>query len=355
MAHGLPSGDANRLSSIFVAPEFLFTAGRPASSTPATHAVSATEYGKIADTLHRMSAKTPGMLIVPGTIVYSEMAIKAGIDWSEAIGATIHAKAKKIPIQGVVPSKLAARYNNDIAGLTYLEQHIAGKQVFGARNMPYIIRNVTHVYFSGNMVSTYGKKAYCEDFQDDLGHGIYIPGRQAGVATVDGIKYGVEICYDHDMGVLQAVCPNRDLDLHIICSGFVANQARFSCAKEGGYTLHASTNAFYSKVLKKVKPRPSTRETRKFEDLLKKNPAWKSRNPFQLSPQEISMAKLTADEVDKLKDFAGYSSRMLREPADTTDVEMAKPFKEQAGYETVEELGSIDVGGASLRYYEISL
>ena len=109
----------------------------------------------------------------------------------------------------------------------------------------FFIKNRTYVFFDKEKVFSYGKKTNMGDYDGDEAKGIWIPGRKEGITTIDGLKIGFEICFDHNFGTLadHMGSTGKNLDLHIICSAEVPNEQARCMAKPDGYLLHASTGA----------------------------------------------------------------------------------------------------------------
>src|SRR5262249_42792616 len=67
---------------------------------------------------------------------------------------------------------------------------------------PRIVRNAAYVLLGGRRIAKYDKRAdYAETrgaFADDLA---FIPGTEKQCPAIDGYRFGVEICFDHQLGV----------------------------------------------------------------------------------------------------------------------------------------------------------
>jgi hypothetical protein len=59
---------------------------------------------------------------------------------------------------------------------------------------------------------------------------------------VGGVPWGVEICFDHNLGVLSAVKTEVLPLVHLLCSASVDRDEKHSVVKAGGYVIHSSSN-----------------------------------------------------------------------------------------------------------------
>ena len=82
------------------------------------------------------------------------------------------------------------------------------------------------------------------DFQETRGAKpdilAFLPGTADQAPEVDGLRFGVEICFDHGNAVLK----NRglgDLDFHLVVSDSISNSRDNMAMKPGGYYVHASS------------------------------------------------------------------------------------------------------------------
>lgn len=106
------------------------------------------------------------------------------------------------------------------------------------------MRNSCYVLLNGGIRFLYNKQG---DFHENIGansHTVFIPGGQKGYTEIEGIKFGVEICLDHAIGILQGQANNRQLpDIHVITSAWV-NQVNNNVRvrSDNGFLIHASSN-----------------------------------------------------------------------------------------------------------------
>jgi hypothetical protein len=201
------------------------------------------------------------MLMMPGTIVFTQALgedanKKAIINLTNAIKPFSHVAPKK----AIKPHESFEARDKNMEADDYYRSQIVELEAWEKKKVntsattmahSFLIKNRTYVYFGGKRVFSYGKKSNMNDYFDDADKGIYIPGKKSGIATIGGLKIGVEICLDHSVGMLKQHMSGTDLDLHLLCSAEVPNTSSNCATRRGGFLLHASTEDKYTGVLRK--------------------------------------------------------------------------------------------------------
>jgi hypothetical protein len=255
---GIRNG-SGKISSVFIAPEFLFTS--PTSLKAETTAISQDRRDWVLKKLEEYAGKDPGMLMMPGTIVFkqipnAELRQKAIANLNNAIKPFSSVAPKK----AIKPHETFEAHDKKMEAADYYKGQIAeleGWEKKGVLSSPmtmehsFLIKNRTYVYFGGKRVFSYGKKTNMNDYFEDKEKGIYIPGKKAGVTNIGGLKIGIEVCLDHSVGMLKQHMSVGDLDIQMICSAEVPNMAGSCATRRGGYVLHASTEDKFTGVLKR--------------------------------------------------------------------------------------------------------
>lgn len=255
---GIRNG-ADKISSIFIAPEFLFTS--PTQDNANTTAIPQVKRDWVLGKLEEYAAKDPGMLLMPGTIVFKQalgedLNKKAIASLTNAIKPFSHVAPKKT----IKPHESFEARDKHMEADAYYKSQIVELEAWEKKKVntsattighSFLIKNRTYVYFGGKRVFSYGKKSNMNDYFDDTDKGIYIPGKKAGVTTIGGLKIGIEICLDHSVGMLKQHMNGTDLDLHLLCSAEVPNTSSNCATRRGGYLLHASTEDKFTGVLRK--------------------------------------------------------------------------------------------------------
>jgi hypothetical protein len=110
-------------------------------------------------------------------------------------------------------------------------------------------RNTSYVYLNGTRYLKYHKQAGCHEVLSPGGKDVFVPGHKLGFVEIDGIKLGLEICFDHVIQRLQKTLPEKP-DLHVIVSAFVEPMASQVHVKPNGYVVSAASKGEYCKVYK---------------------------------------------------------------------------------------------------------
>ncbi len=113
----------------------------------------------------------------------------------------------------------------------------------------YVAYNESLMFYAGAFIYGYQKKT---DFTEVLGGStsstVYIPGTFDPIFPWENISCGIEICGDHDLGVLNTC--SQSVNIHIILSDWVAVIEQHITLKPNGLLIHASTNPVQNIVSK---------------------------------------------------------------------------------------------------------
>jgi hypothetical protein len=274
---------------VFVAPEYYFAASDRA------HAIPQDDKERLVGRLSALSATLPTMVFCPGTIAWKKPMIRSGAQRFHR-GTTTPKTSRRITKftqrtraavrdqEALVPHHVAqdiaqnvARYptirdqfENERAreqtrqffldrarGRAALEQRMYAN-LMNDQDRCYIARNTAYGFYNGREVARYHKRSeYAEvfDSESDGGYVIYEPGGGPEGAgdrfDVEGVKFGVEVCLDHQLGYLSQG-GGWYPDVQIIMSADVQYVEAHSFVKEGGFVVHASSNRDCTKIYQNV-------------------------------------------------------------------------------------------------------
>jgi hypothetical protein len=108
---------------------------------------------------------------------------------------------------------------------------------------PRIVRNVAYMFLAGRRMATYDKQSdHSEALNNSPDAMMFIPGTAKHCPVIGGRRYGLEICYDHAIGVLKMRNPG-DLQFHLVMSDSVTTVPGHMAMSPGGYFVHASTDS----------------------------------------------------------------------------------------------------------------
>src|SRR5579871_4720382 len=114
----------------------------------------------------------------------------------------------------------------------------------GAAPLQYMMSNAAYGFLNGEVVFMYSKQA---NFNEEVGDTslIFKPGGRNGVRDIEGTRFGIEICLDHDIGMLSRQArPDRPIDIQVVLSDAVQRKAEsLSALRDKGWLIHAATAA----------------------------------------------------------------------------------------------------------------
>jgi hypothetical protein len=273
------------VQAIFVAAEYLFTAPGVHTREP----MSSSEKNVIEKSLRDLSRHNPNTLIFSGTVFYQEKVsgsvrhkMRGGLISNELEVKKAYVKAfrqnenlsvlqiAKVDIQTdlntgkVVWASLTDQrkrefcdFHGRLYGWEDLGTKVPGlldlakgfKQAESAKHHQRRARNCTYVLLGGQRIGKYDKHS---DFKETRGAApdqlAFLPGTTDQAPEADGLRFGVEICFDHGNGVLKRRGLG-DLDFHVVVSDWVHTEEANMAMKRGGYFLHASSEPTQTKVV----------------------------------------------------------------------------------------------------------
>jgi hypothetical protein len=291
---------------IFVAPEYYFTqAGAgggltPTNTTFGSRSLSEADKDRAVRSLKMMSAKFPGILIVPGTIAWrkplarplnKQISSKTGYakQFSRSYKAIESLKLAQQTGLGTQRNLMYATsfnpgyimeyfnlngiYNspqnqnlayNDPNFLNWLqeryphvfssmptEQQKAWKIHLG--QVQYMMRNTAYILINGQVIFKYNKRGDWHEAIATRGDTTFVPGGMAGRFMYSGYPFTIEICLDHFLGASfrDAPAPPGNY-FHIVTSASVLNNVGNMNVIEGGYFIHASSDISQTTVGKRI-------------------------------------------------------------------------------------------------------
>ena len=233
-------------NSIFVAPEYYFSAQRGADTDP--RAIEKDAKDQILVKLKAMSQYHEGTILVPGTISYRKSLTALRVPKAlAALKAPNPGKSFQGTEEDNVKHGVSIKtWNQKVAALNNLKAGSTAKEND-------IVTNKTYVFLNGEKIFTYSKKT---DVYETVGpeSGMFVPGKESKTCstTIDAVPFAFEICGDHEMGVLGAQSRKRLFTaprIHVICSAFVETKPQNSPVVNGGFIVHASSEQRITTVM----------------------------------------------------------------------------------------------------------
>ncbi|MCU0918516.1 MAG: hypothetical protein MUC88_28745 [Planctomycetes bacterium] len=235
---------------IFVAPEYLFghkaNRRRPGDRFAGIdyRGVNEEQANKIFRALKNLSAKYDNFLIVPGTIAWYKLLGSLNKDQLSAAKQRLdtYAPPSGGPHSWTTAQKKAA-VDNFLTARKKWWRNADEKAVLQEARF---CLNSAPVLYNGRCPIVYSKKGdYDESLQwappATTAYQVAMPGKQEGTFTVEGIRFGIEICLDHNIGILggsAAIGASPPL-IHIITSASVQVEPNKCVPAPGGYVINA--------------------------------------------------------------------------------------------------------------------
>lgn len=108
-------------------------------------------------------------------------------------------------------------------------------------------RNRAYLLLGGTQVARYDKQYdYRESTANQPDEMIFVPGTSNQLPAIGGLKFGMEICFDHWNGALKT--RGIAVHLHIVISDLVSTTTTNFNLQNGGFFIHASTHPAETKL-----------------------------------------------------------------------------------------------------------
>lgn len=103
-----------------------------------------------------------------------------------------------------------------------------------------IAQNVAYI-FKDNVVLKYHKAGNYKEVEGEADNIVFAPGVISGVFKIGDVRYGIEICRDHYMQVLQS--SGSTVHIQVIVSSYIPNINQGMAMSNGGVLVHSSTQS----------------------------------------------------------------------------------------------------------------
>ncbi|HWB85262.1 MAG TPA: hypothetical protein VG675_14055 [Bryobacteraceae bacterium] len=249
----LTSKMGDSYQAVFVAPEFYFV-NNQAASAPDRYLSHDDKRWTVAQ-LAAIAKSFPKLLIIPGTVL-----------WTKAVNESNTGKTKERIVKAYEQHKSAlpklqekhgAQYGNNVESIVSNQsgqKHFAysGSAKIPAQTYPpyylldsvpdtVIAQNVAYVC-KGDTILKYAKVGNSHELGGNQSNAVFSPGSLAGLFSVGDVRYGLEICMDHWVGVLQHGTGALSAPhIQIITSSYTENRSFHFKVADNGLILHSST------------------------------------------------------------------------------------------------------------------
>jgi len=240
----------NFYQQVFLAPEYFFSNQRYANDRFFDH----TTKRHVISTLAALARNYPELLIIPGTVLWTKNAYKTPWIRAEAHGAP-NAPRYQVDVKrsnnalarigGISKTKFQEASNTP--GWSHQGPYDGQESSY---NLPYwylkeadkhqtrIAQNVAYVCL-GDKILKYAKVGNFQEVEGESGTIVFAPGNIEGKFTIGTVKYSIEICRDHLIGVIDKSATGNDAHVRIIVSSYIDNEK--ASIMNNAIVLHAST------------------------------------------------------------------------------------------------------------------
>lgn len=223
---------------IFLAPEYFFA---HKEHTDPSHALERGEKNTMLSKLVVMSRNAPNMLIVPGTIAW-----RMALDAPSKKGADNVAERRRQKAIEEYKADFQFKQDKDLnasAYQEYVEKDL--EKMKSSTDFGYLKRNTCYIAFNGKVLKYHKRAGFGEEKQDK--NAVFVSGHQAGFFTISWIRFGIEVCFDHNQGYLRASMTGGTPHVHLIISNSTdGNPSNMVCS---AFAAHSSTSITETKLM----------------------------------------------------------------------------------------------------------
>ena len=239
--------------AVFVAPEFYFVNNQSAHAQD--RYLSHDEKRWTIAQLSALAKTYPRLLIIPGTVLWTKDVTDSNRDKvKDRIMAAHNQHQKALP---ALIKKHEKEYGDAVEPIVNMQTFNPGYSFTGSATVPqgsyapfHYLDNVSNTVIAQNVayvckadkILKYAKVGNSSELGGNTSNAVFAPGALAGVFSVGNVRYGLEICMDHWVGVLRHGT-SWSPHIHIITSSYTENRTFHFTVVENGLILHSSTEA----------------------------------------------------------------------------------------------------------------
>ncbi|NYZ14273.1 hypothetical protein HL658_17085 [Azospirillum sp. RWY-5-1] len=306
--YAIPGGQ--KIRGIFVAPEYFLSHRfgdhfNPTNNTVIERTISYDEKEAFVQTLRGVSRDNPGVLLIPGTIAWkktferqdsqnfkrdprthqrtlvpkdslTDRRVRLGNELDYFINldgghqfmrqARERFEDRSRPVTGGGTSSTVGMHVPSVAAKRDL---VSGKTtvlvtdpstgtlrgIVAPQPVPYYMRNTAYVFLDNEVLYKYHKKGDFFESINTTDH-VFVPSMKSPVVPIavdntNNLRFGFEICLDHNIGMLGGFISKQALNtphVHVVCSAAVQNNTAKMHTVDGGFFIHASSYQPYTVV-----------------------------------------------------------------------------------------------------------
>jgi hypothetical protein len=278
---------------LFVAPEYLFAASDTA------HAIPQSEKDDLVGRLKALSLSYPYLILVPGTIAWKKPVVRTipesykrdkttglrtnvkkertrlskfneRVDFSVNTDIAIAEHRVDLQIKQLLADPLVSlsekkrlqnpKYRDELIESALIKAKQRRKETLtnmsvNLQKQPdrcFVARNTCYAFYAGKEVARYHKRGDFHEVvpsESDNGYIIFEPGGgpdgNGDMFEVESVKFGIEICLDHNYGFLSQTSSTKP-DVHIIVSAAVKFVNEHAHVPPHHWIVHASSSFDYT-------------------------------------------------------------------------------------------------------------
>jgi predicted amidohydrolase len=226
---------------MFIAPEYFF--GKARLNQTDGRMFEQNQKKSIVARICKLSLDNKNMLIIPGTVAWR----RAVSDASTALKSQPRNRLTRAQDRVQENARfgrdvLVPGNGNDQAVADYFSKQDKERldKLAADGKKVYLARNTAYIFYNGKILKYHKRGDFEEVTNDQDKPTVFIPGIETGQFSIGNVRFGIEICLDHDIGCLA----NSDFGgnpphVHIITSNSVENNWTNAVAP---LLLHASTD-----------------------------------------------------------------------------------------------------------------
>lgn len=213
---------------VFLAPEYFFSNRRTANDRFFSHDVKRATI----DRLRALSRQYPRVLIIPGTMLwtkalYESRLVMMGRGQSQRVMVPNNARIQKANAR----INVAAVFGTEVNAIDWAFSRAV------STDQQKMAQNVAYLCLDGHILK-YQKVGNYREVANEADDLVFVPGSIVGRFSVGNVRYAIEVCMDHALGVFDRTVPvEGTVDVQLVVSSYVSVKQN----PNASVTLHSST------------------------------------------------------------------------------------------------------------------
>ncbi len=263
-------------NNLFVAPEYFFdketrSQGQNRHGKMTDRQLTQSDKRAIVDSMQKLSAKYPGMTIMPGTISWKKdinrtedlqsylqrhgVTSKSQPEHKKYTAKYFNKQSKESQQPNHDSQNPNTRLNKALNRIQQANENFNAKLEVKEDNITHVVHNTAYVFQEGQTVTKHHKVGNFFDIrQQGDDNRLFSPGDKPGQFQLpDGSKATIEICYDNELQIVGNKNSKNMIqpgNIHILQADTITEVINSEVAKNTDVFVHADTQRFYeSRIL----------------------------------------------------------------------------------------------------------